>query len=446
MQTLPPYLKACVEKGILDKRTAMRIELYRHTRGLGRFESPYTLLTPRPDPELTFESFVTFKGNSFAAELAQKVASQSPESLPYNPLYFYGDVGLGKTHLLAAIANSTCDSLSFAINTADLETEMKNANSEEARCDLRRWLSSAEILLLDDIQLCEGREELQREIFAVLNHLIRGHRWAVISSDVPPTRLEGIERRLLSRLQGGVIVSLQMADREERIVAINSFLGGYPVSQGVVDFLGDRLNESMRGLKAAVRQMIAMAEYSGRPITLDMAQSFVSGASGIKTEEPERMAVSTSQHGAGPSSGAPIVESDSAEDNSPINDYISESVDQISLLNHVGAVAAMHCENILLASGNKLHGSLVRFLVREAASFVQSIQAEFLGSFSLLTITFSNGFNVLTLKHFDAVYLVVLTKGGKPALCLPLIQEILEGYPLGSQLKDRSEERGDSTS
>jgi chromosomal replication initiator protein len=112
-----------------------------------------------PDPNLTFDNYVVTKGNSFAVELAGTVASKSPSQLPYNPLYLYGDVGLGKTHLLSAIANAAEDKEVLLLNTADLETELERAERLKSRAELREWLTSVEILLVDDIQLCEGRED-----------------------------------------------------------------------------------------------------------------------------------------------------------------------------------------------------------------------------------------------------------------------------------------------
>ena len=117
-------------------------------------------------------------------ELARTVAFKSPSQLPYNPLYLYGDVGLGKTHLLSAIVNAAEDKEVLLFNTSDLETELERAERLQSRAELREWLTSVEILLVDDIQLCEGREDLQRDIFSVLNHMIKAHRWVVISSDV----------------------------------------------------------------------------------------------------------------------------------------------------------------------------------------------------------------------------------------------------------------------
>jgi hypothetical protein len=429
---LPPYLEICVRKGILDEQTAKRIELHRRTRGLGTYEAPFTLLTAPPDAHLTFDNFVTCKGNSFAVELAQTVASKSPEDLPYNPVYFYGDVGLGKTHLLSAVSNWAADRISFVINAADLEIEMENASSKKARTDLRRWLSSAEILLLDDIQLCEGKEDLQREIFAILNHLIRGHRWAIISSDVPPTRLAGIERRLLSRLQGGVIVGLQMPDKEERLGAIHHFLEEYPADPGVLDYLADRLTESMRRLRAIVNQLVAMGQSAGLPITLSMAQSLIEGPD-LDTHKVHPLEALRLLQIPPPTTNS-ISNPESADHTGrsrempkpDIDSGVVQCLKNIALLDHVGAVAAVQGQHIILHRESKLPQWQVRSAAREAARFYHRFhRTDFPGAVQVLNFGFQNGYTMLALHQADIIYVVVLTKKGKPALCLPSIKELL---------------------
>ncbi len=287
LSDLPDFLQFSVRKGIVDERTAHRLELRRRARGLGKYESRTALMNDPPDPNMTFENYVVCKGNSFAVELARTVASKSPSQLPYNPLYFYGDIGLGKTHLLSAIANAAEDKEVLLLNTADLETELERAERLKTRAELREWLVSVEILLVDDIQLCEGREELQRDIFSVLNHMTRAHRWVVISSDVPPTRLAGVESRLLSRLGGGVIVSLQMGDKSERRDLIRHFLDDRSMPEDVVDYLAESISDNVRRLKAAVAQLFTLGDGTTDPVDIDMARALVPEAEDFrKSDEP----------------------------------------------------------------------------------------------------------------------------------------------------------------
>jgi chromosomal replication initiator protein DnaA len=272
---LPDFLRVSVDKGIVDERTAHRIELLRRSRGLGKYEAVSAFMNDPPDPTLTFDNYLVCKGNSFAVELAKTVAHDSPSRLPYNPLYFYGDIGLGKTHLLSAIANAATDKEALLINTADLEMELERAARLKSRAELTERLASTDILMVDDIQLCEGREDVQRDLFSVLNHMTRTQRWVVISSDVPPTRLAGVESRLLSRLRGGVIVSLQMGDGSERRDLIRHFLSEHPMSEEVVDYLADNITDNVRRLKAAVAQLLTLHEWTQTPLSVDLVQAVV---------------------------------------------------------------------------------------------------------------------------------------------------------------------------
>lgn len=274
-EPLPEFLRISVEKGIVDEATARRIELYRRTRGTGDPGPLSSLVTASPDPNLTFDNFLVFKGNSFAVELARTVAVRRPENLPYNPLYIYGDVGVGKTHVLSAIANAAEERSALLVNIADLEVEFERAKRVNARAELREWLISPDILLLDDIQLCEGKEDLQVEVFSVLNHMTRDSRWVGITCDVPPTQLADMESRLLSRLGGGVIVSLQMGDRADRLGLLRHFCRHNPLPDEVLEYLAQNVTANARALKAAVSQITAAVESSGSAATVDLARALV---------------------------------------------------------------------------------------------------------------------------------------------------------------------------
>ncbi len=275
--SLPEFLRISVEKGIIDERTAHRLELHRRSREAGTAGIRSAFLNDPPDPNFTFDTYVVCKGNSFAVELARGIAAQPRSQLPYNPLYLYGDIGLGKTHLLSAIANTTREKQALLVNTADLEAELQRAQRLKLRAELRQWLISVDILLIDDIQLCEGREDLQRDIFSIVSYMTKAHRWVVISSDVPPTRLAGVESRLLSRLEGGVIVSLQMGDKAERCNFVKHFLNERSMSHEVIDYLAGNVTDNVRRLKAVVTQLLTLHETVDEPLTVELVRSLVPG-------------------------------------------------------------------------------------------------------------------------------------------------------------------------
>ncbi len=272
---LPDFLKVSVERGLINEQIARRIELFHRMRGLGDSALVSTLLTSNVDSRLTFQNFVPCKENSFAFELAMNVARKAPLELPYNPLYIYSDVGLGKTHILSAIANSCAPRGAIMINTSDLELEFAAFKAPNLRLTLREWLCSGDILLVDDIQFCEGNEELQIEFFSIINHMFVKGGWVVITSDVPPTHLTGIESRLISRLGSGAVVSLQMGDRAYRLAVLRQFFGTREAPEDVLEFLAEKIRTNVRALRGAAAQLTATSEVTEGKITLDLARALL---------------------------------------------------------------------------------------------------------------------------------------------------------------------------
>jgi chromosomal replication initiator protein DnaA len=289
---LPAYLLACIDRGLINRGIAQEIERQRQqsfssasdinlysalseekqTLALSGY-FPKLLMT-RPDPEMTFDSFISFKGNEFTVEVARMIASEGGRRSVYNPLYVYGEVGLGKTHLLSAIASNPKSLKTALFNTADLMVEYNRACKQGVQAEFRTWLISCDILLVDDIQLCEDHAELQHELFAVFNHLMNSKKAMVISSDVAPTRLKGIEKRLLSRLSSGVIVALQMCDRNERIKVLDSLMS-QKLPGAVVEFLADRLCDNMRRLKGAAKQLQIIQRNLKQELTIDLVRAVI---------------------------------------------------------------------------------------------------------------------------------------------------------------------------
>jgi chromosomal replication initiation ATPase DnaA len=239
-----------------------------------RHDGRFPLLDRKADPSLTFGTLVPFRVNDFTVEVAAAIGGAAGRSA-LNPLYVYSDVGLGKTHLLSAIANAAQGSAAALVNTADLLVEFDRACALGARAELRSFLSSLDILLLDDVQECEGHQLLQEELFAVMNHMLRDGRAMVIASDVPPTRLCEIEQRLLSRLCAGAIVGLQMGSREERKALVRGLQGGDGLADAVVDLLASEVRASVRQLKAAAAHIIAYGTIRGEALPFEQVQEIV---------------------------------------------------------------------------------------------------------------------------------------------------------------------------
>ncbi|MCP4680455.1 MAG: ATP-binding protein [Deltaproteobacteria bacterium] len=295
--SLPPLLEACVEDGLISRDVAEAAESIRQSSGIGILRAldclgllekemhssciseldssgnyRSLLLESPPAQDLTFSTFLACQANEFPLEVAKKVANG--EAGPaFNPFYIYGGIGMGKTHLLSAITNAATSRPAILANMTDLEAEFERARRIECRAELRDWLSSADILLIDDVQSCDGDEEIQKELFAVFNKSQRKGHSIVFSSDVPPTRLDGIEKRLVSRLGGGVILGLQMCKKSERIKILERAFGDSALPMEVREYLADNVTDNIRSIKAAAKQLIALSDGTGTQINLDMARA-----------------------------------------------------------------------------------------------------------------------------------------------------------------------------
>lgn len=229
-----------------------------------------------PDPDMTFESFVTCKANEFPVEVARTMSEEYAPA--YNPLYVYSDVGLGKTHLLSAIANKVKEDGGdniIMLNAVDLQAEFERAERLKLRAELRDWLTQKDILLVDDIQLCESNEFFQRELFAIINRMTNTGKRVAITSDVPPTRLRGIEQRLTSRLGGGVIISLHMADKAVRLEIMKRVARDVPINEEVFEYLAERIEDNVRRLKSAIYQLKVHHEQTGVEIDIDLTRAII---------------------------------------------------------------------------------------------------------------------------------------------------------------------------
>jgi chromosomal replication initiator protein len=267
-----------------------------NTPPLRGFYTP-TVCVGSINPQLTFDTFVPCRANEFLVEVARVVADEGENRPLYNPLFVYGEVGLGKTHLLSAIANRARNRTAILLNTVDLEAEIEHAERQGKRAALRRWLISVDILLIDDVQLCKGREEVQRELFAVFNHAVRHGTSLVITCDVPPTRLREIEKRLLSRLGSGVILGMQLGDKQERLEILRRYLGPRSLPKDVLDYLAENVTDNVRRLKGAAAQLLATQERLGTPADVTLARAIAPLETDLKPTQPPKAVAGTATAG-----------------------------------------------------------------------------------------------------------------------------------------------------
>jgi chromosomal replication initiator protein len=231
-----------------------------------------------PFPErYTFDAFVPGASNKFAHAAALAVA-EAPPSKAYNPLFVYGGVGLGKTHLLFAIANHM---LTLAprtrvryVTSESFVTEFIKSVRERRGYLFQRQYRDVDVLLLDDVQFLARAEETQTEFFHTFNHLHQHERQIVIASDRPPQELGGIEERLRSRFRSGLVVDVQPPDLETRIaiLQLKALRDRLDVPDDVQHFIASKFEQNIRELEGALLRVNAFASISRQPIDLSLAE------------------------------------------------------------------------------------------------------------------------------------------------------------------------------
>ncbi len=226
----------------------------------------------------TFEHFVIGKSNELAAAAAAAV-SQAPGKV-YNPLFLYGDTGLGKTHLMQAVAHDVMvrfpDTRITFIGTEQFTNEMIGSIQTRTTQDFRRRYRETDLLLVDDIQFLKGKEATQEEFFHTFNALYEAGRQIILTSDRPPSEIPGLEARLVSRFQWGMVADIELPDLEHRIAILrNKALIDHlemTIPEDVIRFIAEHVRSSVRELEGSIIKLLAYASLKHREITVDVAR------------------------------------------------------------------------------------------------------------------------------------------------------------------------------
>ena len=237
------------------------------------------------NPRYTFKSFVVGAGNQFAHAACMAVAEQPAKA--YNPLFIYGETGLGKTHLLNAIGNYVAERTDLRIaylTTEQFTNEVINSIRYDKMMDLRKRYRHIDMLMIDDIQFLAGKERTQEEFFHTFNALYEAHKQLVLSSDRFPKDMPDIEERLRSRFEWGLIADLQPPDVETRIAILRkkSEDEGVTLPVDVIQFLATTMKSNIRELEGSLVRLGAYASLTGQTITLEMAKSVLRDLIGSK--------------------------------------------------------------------------------------------------------------------------------------------------------------------
>jgi len=234
-------------------------------------------ISARLQGRFTFDAYVIGPSNRFAHAAALAVAETPARA--YNPLFVYGESGLGKTHLLHAIGHYTADNHpGLSVRYVSVETftnEFINALRDGGIRSFKDRYRSTDILLIDDIQMLEGREQTQEEFFHTFNALHEHGKQIVISSDRAPSAIKTLEDRLRSRFEMGLITDVQPPDLELRIAILRKrvMTDGYQIRDPeVLSFIAARVSTNVRQLEGALIRVVAHSSISGRPVTVELAQ------------------------------------------------------------------------------------------------------------------------------------------------------------------------------
>ncbi|NYE57600.1 chromosomal replication initiator protein [Carboxydothermus ferrireducens DSM 11255] len=227
------------------------------------------------NPKYTFETFVVGNSNRFAHAACLAVAESPAEA--YNPLFIYGGVGLGKTHLMHAIGHYILKNkpeMKVAyVTTEKFTNDLINSIKDDTTEEFRNKYRSIDVLLIDDIQFLEKKERTQEEFFHTFNALYEANKQIVISSDRTPKELSTLEDRLRSRFEWGLITDIQPPDLETRIAILRkkAQLDNLHVDDAVLNFIANEIVSNIRELEGALIRVVAYAGLHGEPITVDLA-------------------------------------------------------------------------------------------------------------------------------------------------------------------------------
>ena len=235
-------------------------------------------ISPPLSDRYTFEYFVIGKSNELAAAAASAVG-QAPGKV-YNPLFIYGDTGLGKTHLMQAIAHEIVQRkpetrITF-IGTEQFTNELVAAIQNRTTADFRRRFRETDLLLVDDVHFLKGKEAMQEEFFHTFNALYEGGRQIVLTSDRPPSEIPGLEARLVSRFQWGMVADIELPDLEHRIAILRQKARldhlELTIPEDVIRFIAENVRSSVRELEGSIIKLLAYASLKHREITVEVAR------------------------------------------------------------------------------------------------------------------------------------------------------------------------------
>lgn len=257
-EILPTIIKKQKAEGVLKEK------------GLGQQN------TSRLNPTFTFDSFITGKANQLARAAAIQVA-EFPGTA-YNPLFIYGGVGLGKTHLIQAIGNLVLSQNKEAkvryIHAEQYVSDVVRAYQHKAFDEFKRYYHSLDLLLVDDIQFIGGKNRTQEEFFYAFNALVEAHKQIIITCDSYPKEISGMEERLVSRFGWGLTVAVEPPELEMRVAILlkKALLEKITLDENIAFFIAKHIRSNVRELEGALKRVLAYSRFTGLPLSLELTR------------------------------------------------------------------------------------------------------------------------------------------------------------------------------
>ena len=231
------------------------------------------------NPKNTFETFVVGNNNNFAYAAALAVAQSPGKS--YNPLFLYGGVGLGKTHLLHAIGQYVCSHKKGArvayVSSEKFTNEYIDGIQNNQLVKFRKRYRQTDVLLIDDIQFLAGKERIQEEFFHTFNALHESHKQIVLTCDRPASEIQNLEQRMVSRFEWGLVTDLQPPDVEMRLAILKKKgqLMGVQLPDEILNFLANRIRTNIRRLEGALIRVASFAALTGKKLTIEVVEGLL---------------------------------------------------------------------------------------------------------------------------------------------------------------------------
>ncbi|MCR4875605.1 MAG: chromosomal replication initiator protein DnaA [Clostridiales bacterium] len=273
-------------KGIIDRcltragNRPLRVELLTREemdQRLQRDGAEETDLDPRLNPKYTFDRFVVGFGNRFAHAAALAVAENPAEA--YNPLFIYGGVGLGKTHLMQAIGHFVHEKQPSArilyMTSETFTNELISAIQQKKTYEFREKIRKVDILMVDDIQFIAGRESTQQEFFNTFNELHNAGKQIILTSDKPPKDIQRLEERLCSRFEWGLVADIQPPDMDTRVAILRDKAQRERIEapDEVLQLIAGRIDNNVRELEGGLTRLVAFSSLMGQPISMELCET-----------------------------------------------------------------------------------------------------------------------------------------------------------------------------